>query len=258
MKHILSVFIILLANQSWAICRADRVEKNDDPTWLSVVKIEAPYGNCSAVIVNPRLLLTAAHCFGNTTASRLKSIKINVVSRDASSTSVSIEKANTHPSFDRGYIRKPTLEKAQFDIAYLLLKKPLTEDSRLKSRISVVKIASLNPLSVSPLPMFTSIGTGQSNLNANFSDDGKLRKLDQMNVTDDFQNKIFRAWPSKDACLCEGDSGGGLFAGNKLMAIQSAAVGTNPCGGPHSIALLVKVSEHLAWLERETAVRLIP
>lgn len=222
------------------------VVRSSDQAWRWTVKIESSKGElCSGVVIQPRLVLTAAHCV-------LGGGRFNVTYLDDQLRRRNIRVANVvaHETFLPG--RTPSTQPG-VDLAMIRLSEPL-------------------PASIRPVTLGGSLGAGERVSIAGFGlgQEGRrqsARTLRQSNLTSAGSytsgNSVMVAVDSQNlgqapgAGACKGDSGGPIMRGGagsaELVGIVSWSSGPasqrvrSVCGG---FTAITPVADHSSWISR--------
>jgi secreted trypsin-like serine protease len=241
----LAAALCLAASPGFAVVGGD-VVRGSDQAWRWTVKIESNKGElCSGVVIQPRLVLTAAHCV-------LGGGRFSVTYLDDQLRRRSIRAANVvaHESFLPG--RTPSTQPG-VDLAMIRLAEPL-------------------PATIQPVTMGGSLGAGERVSIAGFGlgQEGRrqsARTLRQSGLTSAGSytsgNNVMVAVDSQNlgqapgAGACKGDSGGPIMRGGsgsaELVGIVSWSSGPasqrirSVCGG---FTAITPVADHAFWISR--------
>jgi hypothetical protein len=211
-----------------------------DPTrFPEIVYIQVPQGKCTATIVGPRVVITAAHCVGHLTHTTISSDVLNghlgAVSEFTYPTEVAGFKAvcYAHPYYPK---------RLDYDIAVCV------------SDYKFSRFASVATEQVRKGEAITLAGYGCTHSNGTGGNDGTLR-LGQATITDvpnSFNKKVW-FYAMGESALCYGDSGGPaiktLLSDNQDM--HHIVYGVNSRGDLRTVSLLtaVYVPQIKSWLK---------
>lgn len=237
-----------------------------DNKWNMVIGYEIEGRKCSAVIVHPQVLLTAAHCF-NHLSSKTKVYTFSLSLNNLKKTSSVKARFYAHPKFDfdfKGATGKPSdkefIKAAQNtfnDIAIIKLSNDITAVSGL-SEAKGIRLVTKNDIVevLNDHNVFSILGLGLYNGGNETSSANLTRRI--INVKKPVLNEynLFKTYPLvENQGACAGDSGGALvaetYSGMKLVGVLSAA--GKPCGGARPIYMSY-VAEHVCWIQKTSQI----
>jgi hypothetical protein len=194
--------------------------------------------NCTAVFIHPQVLLTAAHCYSSI-GTRLQ---IYLQGRGAF-TELSYSQKAMHPLYDR--------ENGYFDVAYILLRKPVRENLHYPS-LFLADVPFGQDLTI------VGMGMASSSRYSTLSEEKKFMHLPYVGSEQDLVK--VKVLNGQGACF--GDSGGALLQENALTG-ELSLVGTatkidGACGETGSHVYYHKISESICWVQQETGIFLSP
>lgn len=218
-----------------------------DPFAKRVGLLMADDGSCTATLISPTALLTAAHCVRGKTNLRV----VFGTSAECGNANVSaneirkVVSSRVHENYDsRGFGTKDT--------------------SNLKNDIAIVKIEA----PVGPEMIISEIHNGRSQLDTDeliavgYGDDRenskeapRLRRVtkdyDSLRTTDSAQQLILL---QTESGICTGDSGGPQFVRSRgqyqILAINSGVMGSNEQDYCHRKAILMYAPYFADWIAR--------
>jgi S1-C subfamily serine protease len=197
----------------------------------SVMVLSSKGGVCSAVVLAPDVVLTAAHCVTGADEHR-------VHFRDGSGEPVLIVPAAkaVHPGYDAKAIEKRT---RSIDLALVRLPQPLP------ARFESATLADLRPMKGDSI----SVGGYGLSRDGDERTTGTFRAADLSVIEPYGPSKILLWLQGKGAGACQGDSGGPMTAGDKVVAVTSWSAGTkaSSCGG---ITQGILVGAQREWIDR--------
>ena len=203
---------------------------------------------CSAEIIGPHHLLTAAHClefreFGQT----LKVL-------DPASEKyfrARIDKVVTHPLYKKGFHDAPTLQAAGADIAVVMLKSEINFTYQISPLITD---EILRDLPDKPEALLVANGENEDH----HSLENRPLEIVISNFTINSGQELLQpklsyyAVTAQGGGPCEGDSGGGLFIRHRnqyyLAAIQSIKTASKECGMINTYGYAVPFNAILDWI----------
>lgn len=216
---------------------------------------------CSAVLIAPQLLLTAAHCLEGYDPS---------VSMGAAKQKMKL--ANGADSSDYQRIRPQAVlmlssedfgagidsKQAGADLGIIKVRENLLEKFNLNQDVLPRLIESQNELleaTDSNNSELIGVGYGIYEL-GKWSDKTGEKRLLNFKIAEIGQNTIQTASTENGVGVCVGDSGGGLFVntnGRKtLVGILSGISKGVPCGSVNSRAFYVNILTHLCWVQNKS------
>lgn len=190
--------------------------------------IDGPHDVCSAVVVAPRIALTAAHCVSDAT----RTYRILIGERvDASARSVAVAEVHVHPR----YTMPGDDQRAGYDLAVVRL----AEDAG----VTPIVVAS-DPDGVAEGSSVELVGFGESNL----ADAASVGVRHRAPAPVDMVCDRLLAVGDPTHGFCGGDSGGAVLGkssgGNALVGI--IAFGTKPACAPPGWA--TRVAPYAGWI----------
>ena len=228
--------------------------------WSSVVGIRGNSNSyCSAVVVHPQLLLTAAHCLEKwdlkntislslSTHDQTKTVKVNISKSKYKShekypakyADMSTEDMKKYMKYDIGLIKLPTpidqLLPGVRPAHRLLSAHP--QDLRLLSSGSTLTAVGLGCSSKSKMPMIKKYLSVRSN---------GLSAQGFLSVTP----------VDTKSSLCTGDSGGGVFAKDRNTDVLVGILSTSAVPfGQGLNSYYVPVKDHLCWAQTKSGIAL--
>jgi S1-C subfamily serine protease len=201
----------------------------------SVMVLSSKGGVCSAVVVAPDVVLTAAHCVTGADEHR-------VHFRDGAGEPILIVPAAkaVHPGYDAKAIEKRT---RSIDLALVRLPEPLP------ARFETATLDPARPAKGDPV---TVSGYGLAR-DGDAKTTGTFRAAD-LTVIEPYGPSQILLWvQGKGAAgACQGDSGGPMTAGDTVVAITSWSAGTKAsrCGG---ITQGILLGAQRSWIDRVVA-----
>jgi hypothetical protein len=196
-------------------------------------------GFCSALVLGPSMLLTAAHCIR-----RLSDMAVHYRDPTGNAVIVPIEAVVTHPGYRADAIEK-RLES--IDVALIRTTRPL--DPRFTS----ATIAESGQPSIGETVILSGYGVAQEGA---WSSGGQLRSLALAVRKPASKVLIWAADPSgREAGACNGDSGAPIWSADGSTAIAIVAWAQAPrgrgCGGLTQGPLLAPLRE---WIKQTESV----
>ncbi len=185
---------------------------------------------CTAVLVSPRVLLTAAHCVdpvfhAATTVMVRATNRANIVGL-MQSDMIDVTVIARHPMWN------PAETESDFDLAALLLATPPSA-----SVAPLVRTLPANPLGQSLLV----VGYGRTSV-ADGTSTGTRRSV-RLPLTGTTPQTIAYGTDGVEG-ICAGDSGGPSFLGTSVVGIHSRSEGNN-CG----LGVDMRIDSHLAFID---------
>lgn len=233
---------LLFAEKSSAVWGGEKASQDE---YTSVVAIRGDM-DCSAVVIAPRALLTAAHCVeGWRPGKSLIEVGLRSVKTSADFVTVALEKAPVlHPAYRLGFRNNPnqnTLE-VQYDLAVLVLK----ED--LKEKFPRASVAMISTYLSSQNGVLVGFGRYDRRNPYGVKAFGEMqtRYLSRFNL---IELQSVKAGVGG----CRGDSGGGFFqtlsnGTSVLVGITSVNTQSHNCGSSENKTYAVPVYSHICWV----------
>lgn len=218
----------------------------DDVVRRHTVLLELPGARCSGVVIAPRLVLSAAHCFG-----RLGRYRVRLADRPTMRV-VEPEHVALHP--DQNPLARKRRDNAN-DVALLLLKAPV------KGAVRPVPVASAwKPTAGEKL---VAAGFGLSSAAGEVVREIALRKVELEPLDPGYAGtpiqRLFSgdtAETAADAGACGGDSGGPVFrkgaAGLELVAVINWSIGKTPALNCGDITGVTAIQSYIPWIEAQS------
>lgn len=214
--------------------------------------------NCTGVIVSSNLILTAGHCTEEASDTGTY-VSITNSAKSVSAVKVKVRRWNTAPGYRTS--DEKDLSEVQKDFAYIIT----TEDLLALFKISR---SQLPKLAVTASQVTTVLSTLKANPKAygyGIYDDSEhegVKKELSLNVTLNSKLNSLRAVSLQaNVGICQGDSGGGLFATDKngthwLLGNVSGIAAPNGCGSSGSFAEYAALYRNACWLQKSAEVDL--
>lgn len=219
------------------------------PQWNGVspvVRISSPdrtadVSDCSGVILTPRVILTAAHCLHNMQRIR----RISVEHTESKARHTSFFKFMVKSGYGDWFHDKPKQDFTGFDIGVLILRNPVT------FQFPKVTLATQSLNWNSFVPNVWLLGYGDQRPFYKSASSLPISDLKILNFPDKPEFIQFRS-SKPGAGVCEGDSGGGVFAWSDnqwtLIGIQSTKT-EGKCRDESNRGFFVPVYSNLDWIE---------
>ena len=217
--------------------------KSKTGDWLNTVAISDGHGIfCSGTAINPRLILTAAHCAKGNTEGNPARIKIYVGEGSEGGTVPSqytAKKINLSPSYGRD-------PKGWNDIAYIVLDKDLTLPEASFTKVLMDKGETEELLQVNATAHLVGFGIrNDGGYGIKFETDARITQVGE--------NEVNIGSHGHDSC--QGDSGGPAFAQLKTgewrvfgIVSRGGACGT---GGVYG-----RMNANICWVEEDSKISL--
>jgi trypsin len=192
---------------------------------------------CSASLIRPHVLLTAAHCIPSKVELLSVFFDVDPLGGNATSAPVQILKTVVHPQYSK------TADPQSVDLALVFLGGPAPASYKVTPLPSISSLA--------PEMMIDISGYGRNSLKDQNSF-GRLHhaKVEILAVNDGF----FEVDQSAGIGICDGDSGGAAFVegvkgltlvGVTKMAYDKYAQGQDSCLG---VSQFTRVDKNLSWI----------
>ena len=250
----ISISTLCLGLAAWAapahaVVRGE-VARDPNGARASVVRVESSRGElCSGALIEPDLVLTAAHCVLDR-----GSYQVIAVDRRFRQRAVRAVAAAMHPEFVPG-----TTPRSQpgVDLAILRLEAPLGPDFSPLNPSSTGRVGRGEPVE---LAGFGIAGEGQRNARVlrqtRLVSLGTLQVANRVVVVADEE----RLAQTTGAGACRGDSGGPILAGGpggyQLLGIvswSSGAFNTRAPGACGGLTAVTPIAEHTSWIAARSA-----
>jgi secreted trypsin-like serine protease len=254
MGRIVQLFLLLLAGNSAVI--GSEPEQQDNIfqlrivggskagiyPWFSLLGMEKggdQISACGGSLLQPDIILTAAHCWNSNLIERIQAVVgFRSLKKSGKENVRNVTSFVMHPKFSKVTFRN--------DLMLLKLETPVTG-------VALVPISYTTPNNGD---MVTAIGFGKTMENGQLPDELQeitvnVVNMKECNDGDSFDGlldpltQLCASSPGKDSC--QGDSGGPLLNSNgKLVAINSVGSG---CARPNFPGVYTKVSAFQQWIE---------
>lgn len=203
------------------------------PDASSVFLLDLRFDNgasiCSAVLVSPRVVLTAAHCvdpvFHGANSLTVRAINKPDTSNLMQSDAIDVTLISRHPQWN------PADQESAFDVATLLL-------SRAPVDVTPATLARSAPAPGTTLKIF---GYGRTSVNAGSTSGVRRAVTTPMTA---LRAAEFEFGSSGTAGICAGDSGGPSFVNGELVGIHSRTESSS-CG----TGVDMRVDVHLSFID---------
>ena len=261
MKTIKLVMILmstLVSFDVFAVWGGSVVSNNE---WSSVVGIRGNNNSyCSAVVVHPQLLLTAAHCFEKWDLKN--TISLSLSSHDQAKTvkvNISKSKYKIHENYPARYadMKSEDMKKfMKYDIG--LIKLPTPIDQLLPGVRPVHRMMSEHPQDLRLVgygEVLTAVGLGCSS-KSKFPMIKKYLSVRSNGLT--AQGYLSVTPVDTKSSLCTGDSGGGVFVKDRNSEVLVGILSTSAVPfGQGLNSYYVPVKEHLCWAQAKSGIALV-
>lgn len=213
-----------------------------------VVQIESQGHTCSAEVVGPRHLLTAAHCVDE--LSSFDRIGLTNIESGLKQ-KLRIATIILHPNYRYRFKDHAALRQIGVDLAVLALALPLGSEFQISKLISAEFFNSSEPIDT----VLVANGSSENwRLSQNLSVTAELEKMKFLAPLESLDPEFY---VYKDLASgggpCEGDSGGGLFLKIQseyfLFAIQSKKSADFRCGDPRGMGYAASILDNLYWIQ---------
>lgn len=209
---------------------------------------------CTAVIVAPQLLFTAGHCTEGIQKKVFKLKIANDLNADVKRT-VTVLQWKAAPGYTES--NKKDLDEVQYDFAFLRTRENLLETFGLKAEQIPRVASSLKELQdiLTKHQSLKAYGYGMYAKNK----DEKKKELNQAHQLVEEHKLIKTTSLEKSAGVCQGDSGGGLFAEENgkliLLGNLSGILASKGCGSDESYAVYTWTHTHLCWVKKMSGIQ---
>lgn len=181
---------------------------------------------CSATLIRPQVLLTAAHCVSS--KADMLSVYFDVDPVNANSTVLlDVDRVITHPEYSQDSL------ETSVDLALIVLKESAPESSVPAELPSVEDLGELQKLEVVGYGVSSTSGEGF----------GRLRKV-QVPVAE-LQEGFIKVDQSQGQGICDGDSGGAAFL---LRENKRILVGVTKMASCLESSQFTRVDTNLSWI----------
>lgn len=249
----LFIFTVLANLPAMAIMNGRDADLNKSVATIQIYP-EKAVRRCTAVIVAPNLLFTAGHC---TEGIQKQVIRVEASNKAEGSRNqvIRVMQWRTAPGYTESDEKEP--EDIQFDFAFMRTRDNLLEMFGLTAEQLPAVNSSVEDLKkiLAQSKTFKAYGYGRYS----GSRDSRKKELNQSaEVVEDL--KVIKTVSTETgAGVCEGDSGGGLFAevNGKLVLLGnvSGIVSRKGCGSAESYAAYTWVHNHLCWVKKTSGIQ---
>lgn len=266
-----SGFWLLLLSVSSSFAVENGTDANDTLPAIFGISMPSKSGICSAFLVNPSLLLTAAHCLKTLDADS-KITNAPDLNRDGKKyksryiqADFDFKKATAHPGFlaitDQMIHDDPSnsLKRSRYDIAFIPLKTPITSVTTYPI-LDITLEPVLNDVFLKPIKTTGYGVTRYLGPEGDYSDsDQGTKRFSEQVIVSGVQFNLIRMDSSAGSIL-PGDSGGPvLFNRNGTWTVIGVNQSNNPGANTYSIAYSLAVAfrpEIVSWIEKTAGIQL--
>ena len=201
-----------------------------------------PISECSGVVFNSKIVLTAAHCTEEFNGIR----KIKIDHLESRNSHISTFKVLRMPGYSMGFHDTPEFRNNGFDLAIIVLK------WEIPFALRVFELSSTPPDLNTRVPQLWMVANGSQKP---FYDSSSVALPIEDLIRYEFvKGSIFYQYKSSlaNAGPCQGDSGGGVFYWNQnhwdLVGIQSTKRAVYSCESSENRGFFVAVQPNRNWI----------
>lgn len=258
MRNFIAIQLILLTCiQSFAVINGRTADANlSAATVRLTIKNTDGTENCSGVVVDPHLILTAGHCTEGADPNDKMQITNDVNGRKTTTFRTSWKTAKGYTNSD-----KKSPNDIQYDFAYVKTSNDLVKELGIDPA-QIPKVASSLEEMKAALSAsgYEAIGYGYG-INDSKGHEGVKKELKMRVTLFDDAYVIMGKSLEPSVGLCQGDSGGGIFARAEngrplLLGNLSGITATKPCGASDSFGSYSYVVKHICWVQQSSQIDL--
>jgi secreted trypsin-like serine protease len=233
------LFLACFSTSSWAVRNGETAYSG---AYAAVIGLTS---KCSAVVIHPRALLTAAHCSGLLNERENNTVYFSSLN---SGTDVVIQKIYVDPFYEEAAWGSRTFA-VNDDFALVILKDPI-RDANVVAHIPRI----ISDTSLSDQDTMMAVGFGVYRTTAHVVDDNKARRKANYRLEKIKGSVFFLRTLTPYVGACSGDSGGGFLRvspdgkNSELVGILTAQGGI--CGDPDQYDNAESVFAHLSWIKQ--------
>lgn len=262
MKLLSLVIGVLLSLSSLAIVGGERVESDDYESTLALT-------TCSAVLIHPRIIITAAHCihdqnflyddnrvdlyFGEFAYEEQRSSSIRRYRRNRNKRIVRYDAVKIQPQYNQAL---PGFDESFHfifrDLAYIKLSEPITDIVSADLGLEGIDFGANNNFHV--------VGYGEESFGSRSRNTmDRAKKGITLSYHSHFDTRVNLNDHDESEYLgpCRGDSGGGMYSENngmKLVAITISA--PSNCSGD-SVSTYEPIIHSIDWIQEDSGITIV-